>query len=217
MKKKEKQGAGIIGGADGPTSYFVLSKDRKPTVKQRLWRWQHKVKREWLEKHLSAEPHTLEEVCVRLQTKYGFSEISGETEDYQEEYRELRAEFLMQYAPDLLGELKELPELKGHSEDKIKQFMEEMEARKQKAFRVSAETFDIDLHLFKKQMGDSEYHILIEKKYAYIGGGASGSTATVRKFGKLFKEIYRYYGVSREDIDKKTKRYEDVVRCLSSK
>ena len=58
-------------------------------------------------------------------------------------------------------------------------------------------------------------HMLIEMRYAYIGGGASGNTKTVREFHKVYKDIYRYYGVTQEDIDSKSKRYEELLRRLA--
>ena len=52
-------------------------------------------------------------------------------------------------------------------------------------------------------------------KYDYIGGGASGSKKILKDFNKIFKDIYRYYGVTKEDITNKSKRYDMVVRTLA--
>ena len=49
-----------------------------------------------------------------------------------------------------------------------------------------------------------------------FGGGASGNTKTVRMHNREFKQVYRYYGVSQEDIDNKTERFEEVVRTLAN-
>ena len=51
-------------------------------------------------------------------------------------------------------------------------------------------------------------------RYDYIGGGASGKK-TIKEFDKVFKDVYRYYGVTKEDIVNKTKRYDMVVRTLA--
>ena len=63
-------------------------------------------------------------------------------------------------------------------------------------------------------MGDTQMHIIIEKKYDYIGGGARGKK-TIKEFDKVFKDVYRYYGVTKEDIVNRTKRYDMVVRTLA--
>jgi hypothetical protein len=57
-------------------------------------------------------------------------------------------------------------------------------------------------------------YITIEKRFGYIGGGVSGNKKEMRRFHKIFKDVHRYYGVTGEDIQKKSKRYEEVVRAL---
>ena len=205
-----------IGKPDGPTAYFLLGgKNHKPTLKQRFQKWWFAKKKAWAAKRVKANPHTLDEVCEYIKTKLGFKELEPTSKVYQHEYKELRAGFLMQYAPHLLGEQSERPQLKGQTEEEIREFMDAVEARKQLAMQVPKEAFDIEFHMFKKKMGDSEYHVLIEKRYGYIGGGASGSTKTVKQFNNVYKAIYRYYGVSEEDIRTKSKRYEDYLRQLA--
>ena len=39
-------------------------------------------------------------------------------------------------------------------------------------------------------------HIIIEKRFAYIGGGVSGDKKQMRKFHRIFKDVHRYYGVT---------------------
>ena len=131
---------------------------------------------------------------------------------YQHEYKELRAGFLIQHASELLGEYRKRPQLAGESEEEIREFMDAVEAQKQVALKVPKEDFDIDFRMFKKKLGDGEQHVLIEKHYGYIGGGASGNTKTVKQFKKVFRAVHCYYGVTKEDIEKKTRRYEDYLR-----
>ena len=206
----------IIGKPDGPTSYFVLSRDKKLTLKQRMQKVRFQLRKKWVEKHISSGAHTMDEVCQYIQKQYDFREVMGEQAGVQYEYEEMRASFIMTHAPELLGEYAKHPELKGHSEEEIREFMEQIEARKEIAKKVPKEKFDIDFHKFEKKMGDNEMHIIIEKKYEHISGGASGKK-TIKKFHKIFKDIYRYYGVTQEDIDQKTKRYETLIRRLAVK
>lgn len=211
-----KNNTKTIAKPDGPTAYFLLGgKNQKPTFKQRFQKWRFSKKKAWAAKQVKANPHTLDELCEYIKTKLGFEELEPTSKVYQHEYREMRAGFLMQYAPNLLGEQSERPQLKGESEEEIREFMDAVEARKQAAMQVPKEAFDIEFRMFKKRMGDSEYHVLIEKRYEYIGGGASGSTKAVKQFKKVFGAVYRYYGVSEEDIRTKSKRYEDYLRQLA--
>ena len=184
--------------SDGPTSYYVLSRDRKLTFKQKIQKTRFQLKKKWIEKHIAAGEHTMDEVCQYVQEKYGFREVTGKSAGIQYEYEEMRASFMMTHAPELLGEYAKYPELKGHSEEEIREFMAQVEVRKEVARNVPKDKFDIDFHKYEKKMDDSEMHIIIEKKYDYIGGGASGKK-TIKEFDKVFKEVYRYYGVTKED------------------
>lgn len=205
-----------IGKPDGPTAYFVIGgKNHKPTLKQRLQRWWFDKKKAHATKKIKANPHTLDEVCEYIKTTLGFEELSQESKVYQHEYKELRAGFLMQHAPELLGEHRKWPQLAGESEEEIREFMDAVEAQKQVALQVPKEDFDIEFRMLKKKIGDGEQHILIEKRYAYIGGGASGNTKTVKQFKKVFRAVHRYYGVTKEDIENKTRRYEDYLKQLA--
>ena len=52
-------------------------------------------------------------------------------------------------------------------------------------------------------------------KLVIIGGGASGNKKEMRKFQRIYRDVHRYYGVTSEDIENKSKRYEQVVRALT--
>ena len=73
----------------------------------------------------------------------------------------------------------------------------------------------IDFHLYRKTGWDFEMSISIEKTYESFSGSASGSTRVMRRYGADFRKVYRYYGVSQEDIRQHTKRFEEVVRQLT--
>lgn len=214
---KKARSVNVISGADGPTSYFVLSRDRKLTLKQKIQKLRFHMRKSWIEKRISANSHSLEEVCQYIQDKYGFREAERSSAGFLHEYEELRASFLMTHSPELLGEFATQPKLESHEEKDVREFMKELELRKNMAINISKETFDIDFYKYVKTEGDVGMHVVIEKKFEYIGGGASGSKEAVREYHKIFKDIYRYYGVTQEDIDHKTKRYETLVRELAKK
>ena len=60
-----------------------------------------------------------------------------------------------------------------------------------------------------------ESSFLIEKNYELISSSSSGSKSEMKKFEKLFRKVYMYYGVTQNDIDEHTKRYEELVRVLA--
>ena len=171
----------------------------------------------FVEKSLKPEGHTVDEVIYYAKNKYGFEEADKDSDEYKEEYNQMRASFIIQYKPELLGDLASEPELKGTSEQDMLEVMEQNAKRMERAQNVPKDLFDIDYHKLIKRFNDkNDYmHIDIEKNYSSISGGVCGSDKMVKKFNCIYKDIYRYYGVSARDIMEKTERYEDVVHTLS--
>ncbi len=53
------------------------------------------------------------------------------------------------------------------------------------------------------------------RSVSVIGGSSSGSKRAIRKFEKLERAIYRFYGVTQKDVDGHTQRYKDLVNTLA--
>lgn len=214
--KKSASAVSVIGGADGPSSIF-FKKNAKLTLKQKIQRAKNKIKRFYVDKTLSCESHSLDEVIEYIVNRYRFAEVDKDAEEFPEEYQQMRASFIIQYAPELLGESTACPKLKGESPKDVEAYIRQSEERMQRAMEIPSTEFDIDFHKFKKAFDDinDTMYIVIEKKYAYIGGGAGGNKKVVKNFQSIYKDIYRYYGVTKEDKVSKSERYKDVVRTLS--
>lgn len=217
MDKKSASSVSIIEGADGPTSVFLVGgKGSKRTPKQNIQRKLFSLRKKRIAKSLKANPHTMEQVIEYAKRKWGYTEVSKNSPKYKTEYIEMRASFLLQYKPELLGELKERPELEGQDEDSIKHFMALMDQRLKAAEAISTELFDIDLCILEMNKGEFNSRLTFEKIYGYIGGLASGkSNKAMKKYNKVFRDVYKYYGVTQADIDNQTKRYEEVLRTLA--
>lgn len=89
-------------GADGPTSVFLMKKNVKLTLRQRLEKFRYKIKRAYVEKTIKANSHSLDEVMDYIVNVHGFVEMEGD--GVRQEYEEMRASSILQYAPELLGE-----------------------------------------------------------------------------------------------------------------
>lgn len=203
-----------IGSSDGPTAVFVAG--RNITFKQKVQRFINQTRRNHIAKSITADAHTLDEVCDYIVRILGYRELEANQQDYKEEYDDLRASYILQYKPELLGDLANIPDLAEDTEEAINEYLEMIKNRQNAAKGISKELFDIDFHKFIKEDGDNEAHFIIEKTRNYIGGGASGNTKMVRMHNREFKQVYRYYGVSQEDIDNKTERFEEVVMTLAN-
>lgn len=204
----------IIRGADGPTAVSVIKRNSKLTLKQKIGRLKYKVKRAYVEATIKAKGHSIDEVMDYIVNVHGFDEIVND--EVHQEYEELRASFILQYAPELLGEYATMRRLKSESKEDIQAHIKQFQVRQQMAMEIPVAEFDIDFHKFQISFGDinDNMYITVEKRFAYIGGGASGNKKEMRKFQRIFRDVHRYYGVTSEDIEKKSKRYEQVVRAL---
>ena len=206
---------GIIRGADGPTAVSVIKRNSKLTVKQKIGRLKYKVKRAYVEATIKAKSHSIDEVMDYIVNVHGFAVIVND--EVHQEYEELRASFILQYAPELLDEYATMPKLKSESKEDIQAHIKQFQVRQQMAREIPTTEFDIDFHKFQIAFDDinDNMYITIEKRFAYIGGGASGKKKEMRRFQRIFRDVHRYYGVTSEDIEKKSKRYEQGVRALT--
>lgn len=207
----------IIGGSDGPTSVFIAGRNKK-TLMQKIQKATFQSKRKLISIHIKPNPHSMEEVMAYLQEKYEFTELDKTSEEYILQYEEMRASCIMQYAPELLGEYATPPQLHSREEEAIREFQRQHEIRQQKAMEIPKEVFEIDYHVFEKKDGNDKMSVYFETRFAYIGAGFEyANKATYRKFNNIYKDIYRYYGVTEEDIQNKTKRYKELLTTLTMK
>ena len=205
----------VIGKSDGPTAVTVIKRNSKLTWKQKLEKCKYKIKRAYVEHTIKAKGHSLDEVIDYIVNVHGFVELDNDKVRFERD--EMRASFIMQYAPELLGEYATMPRLKSESKEDIEEHIKQFQVRQQRAMEVPISEFDIDFHKFQishEDINDNMY-INIEKRFAYIGGGVSGDKKVMRRFHRIFKDVHRYYGVTAEDIKNKSKRYEQVIRALS--
>ncbi len=216
MSEKVASNVSVIGKTDGSTSYFLIGDKQKKTVKQKMQKCMYEIRKSIVERHIKAAGHSIEEVGNYIKDVYGFVEINQSTDEFQTEYKQMRASCIVLYAPELLGTLATYPELAGEDANDIKNFMDQMELRRKAAENISRELFDIDLHIFEKKEADLRMRFIMESKYDYIGASASGgSKLMLKKYREIYRSIYRYYGVTQEDIDKKTNRYKEVIKSLA--
>ena len=205
----------MIGKSDGPTAVTVIKRNSKLTWKQKLEKCKYKIKRAYVEHTIKSKSHSLDEVIDYIVNVHGFVELDNDKVRFERD--ELRASFIMQYAPELLGEYATMPRLKSESKEDIEEHIKQFQVRQQRAMEVPVSEFDIDFHKLQISFEDinDNMYIIVEKRFAYIGGGVSGDKKVMRRFHRIFKDVHRYYGVTAEDIKNKSKRYEQVIRALS--
>lgn len=218
MGKTEKsaESIAIIGGSDGPTAVFFGSKKTNLTVRQKLQKYFYEQRKKRMIRRIKPGIHTMEEVVCLLREQYGFSEVSKDTKEYREAYDSMRFSSLMQFEPQLLGDYAAPPSLESADEEGFLKLQEQWKIRHQKAREIPEEEFAIELYLLQKEKNGNRMHFELEARFGHIGGGFSGlGKGGRRKFEKLFRAVYAYYGVTQEDIEGNTRRYQELVRALT--
>lgn len=176
-----------INEKDGPTSVFI-AKRSKPSLKQRFLRFKNNQKRKRIERTITCNNyHTIEEVLIFAVNECGLEELDRNSAEVQKDYEELRASFIIQYNPELLGDYAIMPRLKDETPEAIIEQMQRIKEQKQQALDVSKELFDVDVHVFVKKVPDED---------------------------DIMVKLHRYYGVTQADIDNRTRRYMNLVSAL---
>lgn len=188
--KKSSSAVSVIGGADGPSSIF-FKKNAKLTLKQKIQRAKNKIKRFYVDKTLSCESHSLDEVIEYIVNRYGFAEVDKDAEEFPEEYQQMRASFIIQYAPELLGESTACPKLKSESPKDVEAYIRQSEERMQRAMEIPSTEFDIDFHKFKKAFDDinDTMYIVIEKNMHILAVGL----VEIKRWLKTFRVSIKIY------------------------
>lgn len=220
MIEKSAQSVSIIGGADGPTSVFIAGKTGKKRhipLKERIRRAIYKCKRKKVEKTIVANPHTLEQVIRYLQDTYGAVELSKESHSYLEQRKCLKESLILQHKPELLGELAEIKRPATHDEESVRAFIEQVQARSQRAESIPDEMLPMDFHVYTIELPNvGQIEFGIDTKWEIFGDSYSGSKKGMKQLQRISQDAYLYYGVTEEDIRDKTKRYSVLVTVLST-
>ena len=187
------KGAGsvsIIGGADGPTSFFIAGKDGRVKLTIRIQNYFHKLKRNRLKKRITINPHTLEEVVELLKREYGAVEVSQQSFNYQEQKKCLKASLVMRHRPDLLGELMDLKPPEREDVEALKAFWDQIQEREKISAEIADDIFPLDFHIYEIRCPENcVMQIGVETVWQVLDGSFSGDKKTMKELKKLFKKI----------------------------
>lgn len=214
-KKKAAAAVSIIGGADGPTSVFIAGKAKKKSLKEKIRQSHALKKRAKAASAIKAEPHTFDELAVYLKNKYHASELSEQSVSYQEQYKCVKESLILHHRPELLGDLAKIPDLKGRDRASIEEVLRQVRLRSEAAQAVSDEQFPLDFHLYRICTKRGMIEFAAERNFGLISCSYSGSKVEMKRLKAIYRDVYRYYGVTEEDIRDRTDRYQELVSVLA--
>ena len=216
MIEKSKSGVSIIGGADGPTSIFIAGKTQKKSLKVKIRNAIYKHKRKRAEKKIVADAHTLNELVQYAMNNYDFVEINVAERKYMEQRINLKGSLILQHKQEVLGEMKDISKPDISNEDSVRQYLDKIKARSEMIAEMPDDIIPMNFHLYEIRMGDDVLEMEIDYIWNIFGISYSGDRKVIKQFEKISKDLYIYYGVSEDDIKKKTKRYLSLIAELSS-
>ena len=205
----------IIGGADGPTSVFWAGKKRKQSIKMRIRNLIFRYKKERAKKRILPGGHTLQEVLKYAKRHYGITEISTTQWRYIEQKKSWKEGLLLKYKPELLGEFQHIEAPEDHEEKTLDRFFEQIEKRSEKAKEIPDCKMPMDFHIYEMKYQDGSMEIVVDYHWKMFGISYSGKKKTMKSLKKIAQELYLYYGVTKEDIERKTERYQELLLSLS--
>ena len=216
MKNKSINQVSIINGEDGPTSVFIFGETKKQSLKIRIRNVIYQSRRKRIEKRIVAKPHTLVEVVQYAKNHYDLVEINPAATNLIERQKNLKASLIMQRKPELLGERKDIPKPDFHNEESVKNFLNEMEIRDKLIAQMPDNVIPMDFHLYEIEIGEDLMEIEVDYIWNIFGISYTGNKSVIKRFKKITRDLYCYYGVSEEDIKNRTERYSSLVTKLSS-
>ena len=216
MIEKSKSEVSIIGGADGPTSIFIAGKTQKRSLKVKMQNaiYKHKLKR--AEKKIVAGAHTLNELVQYATNKYDVVEINVAERKYIVQRINLKESLILQHKQEVLGEMKDIPTPDISNEESVRQYLDKIKARSEMIAEMPDDIIPMDFHLYEIRIGDDVLEMEIDYIWNIFGISYSGNRKAIKQFEKISKDLYLYYGVSEDDIKKRTERYSSLVAVLSS-
>ena len=216
MKEKSKSEVSIIGGADGPTSIFIAGRAQKRPLKVRIRSILYRFKRKRAEKKVVAGEHTLDELVQYAKNSYNLIETNSSERKYIEQQNNLKESLILQHKPEILGEMKDIPKPNIYNEKSIREYLYKIEARREMIAEMPDNVIPMNFHLYEIRIGDDSLEMNIDYIWNIFAISYSGNKKVMKQFQKISKDLYIFYGVSEDDIKKKTERYLSLVTVLSS-
>lgn len=217
---KSAKSCTVIGGADGPTSVFLVGKNKKFSIrgwKHQLLNWCYKRKREKVKRKIVAEPHSIGEVIEYMQINYHAKELPETSRRFQMQRKYCKEALVQKYKPELIGETLEIARPDTADEQSVKDFLKRVEALQEKAANVPEELFPMDYYLYHIKLENlGEIYFEIEKNHAYFSATSSeAKKGKIKQVQQVVKDIYQYYGVSEQDIAENTERYMQLLSIMT--
>lgn len=216
MKEKGINSVSIIGGADGPTSIFLIGNSGKQSFKNRMRTFFYKQKRKRAERKITVGAHTLEEIVSYAIEKYCAVEMSPQSVSYLEQKGSLKERLVIENKPELLGDFRLISRPDFSDEVAVKEYLQQLKLRSKYIADIPDSAIGMDFHIFEIFVEGGSLELAVDYMWNILGISYAGDSKVMKQLNTISKDIYLYYGVTEEDMKEKTERYLELVAALSS-
>ncbi len=112
--------------------------------------------------------------------------------------------------------MKDIPTPDISNEESVRQYLDKIKARSEMIAEMPDDIIPMNFHLYEIRIGDDVLEMEIDYIWNIFGISYSGDRKAMKQFEKISRDLHLYYGVSEDDIKKKTERYSSLVAALSS-
>ncbi|NBH83386.1 hypothetical protein D7X88_11365 [bacterium C-53] len=223
---KVARAVSVIGGADGPTSVFLIGPGKEKNIFKRMkmeyGNWKYRRRRQAVEKTIKPGMHTVGDTILYIKKQYGAVE-AGKADrtchdhDYNERKLDFKYSLIQRSRPELLGEEKRFESPRDFKDQQaVQEWMHQIDEWREKCLKRVAEipndVFPTDYHMLVIERGaQGSLQVETDTVHSIIQVSYSGDKKIMEP---IQKDIYLFYGVSKEDIDQKTDRYRSLVTVL---
>lgn len=216
INDKSVRNVSIIGGADGPTSIFILGETGKRPFKVRVKNWIYRQRRKSIARRIRPNPHSLKQVTAFIKKEYSASEMSTDSRQYQEGRAGMREGLILQNKPELLEGMGEITRPGEYTKEAMEEMFRQIEQRSEAVSRIPEEQFPMDFHIYEIFIDGGRMEVEIDYRWDVLGISYSGNKKAMRQLKAMGRRIHLYYGVTREDIQEESKRYSSLLTALAS-
>ena len=206
----------VVFDSDNAQFLEALATARKKPLKVRIRNIIYRYRRKIVEKKVVADSHTLDELVQYAMNTYNLIETNSTERKYIEQQKNLKESLILQHKPEVLGEMKDIPKPDVSNEESVREYFCKIKTRSEMIAEMPDNVIPMNFHLYEIRIGDDSLEMEIDYIWNIFGISYSGNKKVMKQFEKISKDLYIYYGVSEDDIKKKTERYLSLVTALSS-
>ena len=215
MKTKRRKNVVILSGADGPTSIFLAGKRKRLSLIEWFKDWRNQRKQKKIKKTITVNPHSMEEVIRYAKAKYHAVELTSDARNFIEVRRSHKEGLVFLKRPDLLEGLQKVQKPKEYNDKTIARMEQQIEIRSKQIAALPEDELPMDFHLYEIRKGNEEIEMAVDFYWNILNISHQGDRKTWKQGDEIVKDLYRYYSVTRKDVEENSERYKNLVTVLS--